>query len=245
MTCLRRTWAVLTLCAMGLTGCPGFGDRTLTFTGDVPTWEGDIKALFEARCTTCHGDPPVAGAPYPLLTFEQAVERSSRIYARSVTVREMPPGGGLDDSEAAMLKAWLDNGTPRGEAQATPDAEVMGGAGGEGGMGGAMAGAGGMIAGDPTYDGQVKAILDGSCAFPGCHGGDAPAVNLDLTSYAGFTAGGLSGVLTSDSGDPADSLLIKRVRALDGFTSMPPGSMLPADQLDILDAWIAAGAPEN
>lgn len=245
MTWLRRplsTGATIAFAALGLTGCPGFGDRTLGVAGgEVPTYEGQIKALIDTQCNGCHRDPPVAGAPFPLVTYEQAVERASRIKARSVTVREMPPGGGLGDTEAGLLKAWIEGGTPRGEAPpdaGPPDAEIIPD----------MAPPGDDAGGPPpppTYA-DVKPIFDGSCAFPGCHGGGSPAAQLDLTSYAGFTAGGVSGDLTSSTGEPEDALLIKRVRALDGFPVMPPGGpALPEDQLSTLDGWIAAGAPEE
>jgi len=85
---------------------------------------------------------------------------------------------------------------------------------------------------DATYDGDVKAIIDG-CAIPSCHGGidtSIPEVNRNYTTYAGLNSATSSG------------LLVQRVINQE---NMPPAGALPQSQLDLLQCWADAGYPEN
>ncbi len=93
-----------------------------------------------------------------------------------------------------------------------------------------------------TYDGDVKAIIDATCAYAGCHDGTGanpviPANAIDYTSYAGLqiATGGAFNQRTLVDKDmpPADFV--------------PPGfaSELTDEQLEILTCWHDAGYPEN
>lgn len=96
-----------------------------------------------------------------------------------------------------------------------------------------------------TYDdGQVKAIIDKTCAYAGCHSGGAdagmwiPDGAKDYTTYAGLLANLNSGSFTE--------------RTLDSL-NMPPPLYTPADkpqtvtaaELEILTCWMQDGYPEN
>jgi len=96
-----------------------------------------------------------------------------------------------------------------------------------------------------TYDnGQVKAIIDKTCAYAGCHSGGAdagmfiPEVAKDYSTYAGLLANLNSGVFATRTFDSLD---------------MPPPMWTPADkpqeltsaELDILMCWMEDGYPEN
>jgi hypothetical protein len=37
-------------------------------TGTIPA---DVEAVLQARCQTCHSDPPINNAPFPLLTYAE------------------------------------------------------------------------------------------------------------------------------------------------------------------------------
>ncbi len=79
-----------------------------------PTYEPEIADFMERHCSLCHGETPVGGAPYALVTWEQSVEYAAAIVDRVVTRRDMPPGGGLvTDEERDRLVAWVAAGTPR------------------------------------------------------------------------------------------------------------------------------------
>ena len=95
--------------------------------------------------------------------------------------------------------------------------------------------------------GQVFAV---SCAFSGCHSGGEPAAGLSLEGdFAGCIVGVASeqrsGFKLVDPGNPNKSYLLMKVRGNDEIISqqMPPGAPLSAEQVEIIRAWIAVGAP--
>lgn len=234
-------WTLPATLALGLGGCPGFGDKTLAeIEGitEVPTYEADVKPILEQYCTTCHTDPPVAGAPQPLLDFAQVVADADRIHVRGVQLGDMPPGGGMPDAEKAIIDAWFLGGTPQGTPD-TPEPEM------------AEPEAPEPEAAEPEAAPRLNwATMQGFLAAggcSGCHGSVAPSAGLDLTSYAAFIANDTAsgGLLTGD-GDPAASLLIDRLRARNGTTLMPEGGPArPEDEIATYEAWIEAGFPEE
>jgi len=91
-----------------------------------------------------------------------------------------------------------------------------------------------------TYDDSVKAIVDATCAYAGCHNGSAsniPEASKDYTSYSAMKA-------TLDSGAFNSRALVSK--------NMPPSSVptgapteLSTAQIEILTCWHEAGYPEN
>ncbi len=247
-------WMMASVALLALSGCPGFGDKTLAelegIGGDV-TYHADIRPIIEARCFPCHTDPAKFGAPNPLANYEQAAAFANRMDIRVVQEGTMPPGGGVLDEEKALISAWVQAGAPEGTAldMGPPDLGPDMAPDPEPDMGPEVdmdPEAPDMAPPPPpTWDDDVQPVMDASCAFPGCHGGAMPQSNLDLTTYAGFLAGGFGGDLTGD-GDPARSGLVDRLRARDGLPLMPQGGP-PLDEpvIEMIEAWIAAGAPEN
>jgi hypothetical protein len=90
----------------------------------------------------------------------------------------------------------------------------------------------------PTFERDVRPILKAYCLD--CHGGsEKPKGGLDLRLKRFAVKGGKSGPAIVPS-QPEESLLLDRVK--DG--EMPPGEKkLPAEQVAILERWVAAGAP--
>ena len=79
-----------------------------------------------------------------------------------------------------------------------------------------------------TYSGTVKPLTDNNCALSGCHA--AGSGNGDFTSYAGLKA-------------KVDNGTFKK-RVIEDKT-MPPSGPLPASDIEKLQCWLNAGAPEN
>jgi mono/diheme cytochrome c family protein len=225
---------------LALAGCPGFGDRTLEELVDgTPTWEAQVRPVFEQHCWSCHGEQTAGGAPYSLTTYEQAVMHADAIDHQVVVENRMPPGVGLPTPERAVVAAWLQGGTPRGEATAdagvpAPDAAPPPDLGPA-----PDAGAGPP----PTWNGEIGPLLVAGCATEFCHDVAQPSAGLDLSSYAGFQAGGFSGDLAG-GGDPAQSLLVKRLRGVGGSRMPLTGDPFTEAQIRLCEAWIRAGAPE-
>ena len=96
------------------------------------------------------------------------------------------------------------------------------------------------------FEAKVRPLLVAHCYE--CHSDDAAkAENLQgglrLDSRAGVHAGGESGPVIVP-GKPDESVLIKSVRYTDQALQMPPKEPLSAEQVTILEKWVAMGAPD-
>lgn len=92
---------------------------------------------------------------------------------------------------------------------------------------------------------EIKPLLKERCYI--CHGALKQKAKLRLDTAVSAVNGGKSGAAIK-SGDPAASLLFKRVSDADEHTRMPPeGKPLSAEQVSLLKAWIEQGvkAPEG
>ena len=95
---------------------------------------------------------------------------------------------------------------------------------------------------EPSYQQGVRPILDKNCTS--CHQPASKQSDLDLTTHAGFQAGGRRGPAFAP-GSPDDSLVMQFITgALK--PSMPLGQPpLAADEIAILREWIRAGATDD
>jgi mono/diheme cytochrome c family protein len=87
------------------------------------------------------------------------------------------------------------------------------------------------------------ALLAARCG--GCHGGQHPKAGLVLTSAATALRGGDDGAVIV-AGDAGASALVRRLRLpLDDDDHMPPAHkpQLAPDEIEVIAAWIDAGAP--
>lgn len=92
-----------------------------------------------------------------------------------------------------------------------------------------------------TYNGAVKGIINGTCAYDGCHNGTSlliPDAATDFTTYSGLQAS----LNASKFGQRA---LVDKDMPNASF--VPPGfpTSLTDDQLAILQCWADNGYPEN
>jgi hypothetical protein len=97
----------------------------------------------------------------------------------------------------------------------------------------------------PDFQREIQPLLTEHCGH--CHAVDEKSrqgdLRLDVRSAA--LEGGASGLPAIVPGKPAESEVMRRVRATDPDEIMPPPhekKPLTADQIDLLDRWIAAGA---
>lgn len=82
-----------------------------------------------------------------------------------------------------------------------------------------------------TYDDTIKALIDQSCAFTGCHASGFQSG--DFTSYSSMSAyGALDGRMAARVIDENPS-------------SMPPGNPLPDSVKAIFQCWINDGYPQQ
>lgn len=82
-----------------------------------------------------------------------------------------------------------------------------------------------------TFSGVIFPIIQNNCL--GCHSGSFPSGGIDLSAYNGVQQVAL------------DGRLFGAVNHLEGFTPMPQGGTLQDCEIDQLNIWINAGAPNN
>ncbi len=90
------------------------------------------------------------------------------------------------------------------------------------------------------FEKSVRPLLAAQCQQ--CHGAQKQEASLRLDSRAALLKGGESGPAIV-SGEPTHSLLIKAVRHAGELKMPPDAKKLPDAQIEILSAWIKAGAP--
>ncbi len=97
-----------------------------------------------------------------------------------------------------------------------------------------------------TFDGDIKPILDKSCAK--CHGGDKPKGKYRVDTAANFIKGGESGDPVVVAGHSDKSAVIHYVSDAVEEMEMPPLDkrdkypVLTKEQIGLLRAWIDQGA---
>ena len=115
------------------------------------------------------------------------------------------------------------------------------------------------VAGGPPSDtgpalGFVQAsVFTPHCALPGCHAPPAPEQGMDLSagkayvSTVGIDSTELSGFKRVAPGNAADSYLYMKIAGDPRIAGerMPFGGTLTAAEIDLVRAWIEAGAKDN
>ena len=85
---------------------------------------------------------------------------------------------------------------------------------------------------EPSYQNEIKGIVDANCATSGCHLGPNAVNNLDLSKYEN---------LKSIAGT---GQLISRITG-SGGAIMPPTGKMPQCEISKISAWVQDGAPNN
>lgn len=109
-------------------GCPITLAAQPQPTAGAVTYHRDVVPILQKHCQACHR--PGAVAPFSLLTSRQAVNWAADI-KQYTQARKMPPwkpSAGLplrgeptlSEREIATLAAWVDGGTPEGNAKDAP-----------------------------------------------------------------------------------------------------------------------------
>lgn len=85
-----------------------------------------------------------------------------------------------------------------------------------------------------SYSNFIEPLIQESCAYAGCHAGSFPQAQLDLTTYASVRNIAENGKLTD-----------RINRAVGDPFLMPTTGKLPPCPIEKIEAWVAAGAPQN
>jgi WD40 repeat protein/mono/diheme cytochrome c family protein len=93
-----------------------------------------------------------------------------------------------------------------------------------------------------TFEDHVLPILQNACN--NCHNPDKKKAGLDLTTYGGALLGSDGGKVVKP-GDAAGSLLLKCIKGTEEPVMPPKGDRLNANDIAILEQWIATRALES
>lgn len=81
------------------------------------TYSNSIKAIIDNNCISCHNSPPIAGAPMPLLTYENvkdAIQNRGLLdrISRTQGAPGMMPFGGtrLPQTTIDLFEQWQNQG---------------------------------------------------------------------------------------------------------------------------------------
>jgi len=94
----------------------------------------------------------------------------------------------------------------------------------------------------PTFEGEVRSILRKHCVT--CHNPEQPRGDLDLSSYAGILAGGISGKVVV-AGKSDASLLYTLVAHLEDPKMPPNKPKISQREIDTIAQWIDGGLLER
>lgn len=101
---MKNFLSLLSLSVLFFTACSNVSEDDLLEpiileSGETVNYIEDIKPIMENNCTFCHSNPPVNGAPMPLITFNDVVfaienlNLINRISRESGEAGAMPLGG--------------------------------------------------------------------------------------------------------------------------------------------------------
>lgn len=92
-----------------------------TTATDLPC---DVAAVLQSSCTSCHSNPPIGGAPMPLLSYADLTAKALSDPTKTVaemcvsrmqnTTTPMPPGGGASATDVTTIQNWITAGYPQG-----------------------------------------------------------------------------------------------------------------------------------
>ena len=127
----RRSTSLILSLAIAALGILATEMETAAQVTTPVTFTKDIAPILQRSCQNCHG--PQGFAPMPLTTYEEVRPWATAI-KRKTSQREMPPwfieknigvqkfkdDPSLSDREIAMIAAWVDGGSRRGDPADMP-----------------------------------------------------------------------------------------------------------------------------
>jgi hypothetical protein len=213
-----------------------------------------VKPILDARCVSCHGATPSGGAPsYMRLdvygqigAIQGAGAQASRIVARAVVERSMPPPSWPRPTEAELstLASWLAAGAP--ECAAPTNAVPPGSGQPDAGIG--------AVPEAVSFSMHVQPIFDAYCVS--CHRHDLDQGNLELERGRAYDELLRSSRCDSNLSivapyDPRKSLLWL-VLSADASSCAPPMPFntpglqaIAPTEFAIVEKWIIQGALDN
>jgi len=183
-------------------------------------FESEVLPIFVSNCTQsgCH-DKITAAEGYTLDSYSGIMKGIKAWNAnRSINYQVLldgsmpiPPRQALTAAQLQIIKDWINGGAENSTGCDTASCDTSAAV---------------------TYSNQVVTIMNKYCV--GCHSGNPPLGNIDLTTYANvknqITLGRFWGSINWDA----------------GFSAMPKGGkQISACELSQIKKWLDNGSPNN
>jgi hypothetical protein len=167
-------------------------------------------------------------------------------------------GGSTGSSGGSTGSSGGSSGSSSGGSSGAKGGSTGSSGGSSGSSGGSSGSSGGASGGSPDMGGGSPAaatftqvydmIIKPSCAGMACHGAAAGKGGLRYADkmVAYMTLKAKAGIIKA--GDPAGSKLVTEITPVGGKAKMPAGAgamPLSTDKIDMIKAWIMAGANDN
>ena len=117
---MKKILYIISICAFVMSCTNASEDDLIDSTPlpDLVTYVDDVKSIIDNNCINCHSDPPVNGAPIPLVTYEQvehAVLNHNLIGRISGSSGPLMPQGGpkLPQNLIDIITQWQADGLPK------------------------------------------------------------------------------------------------------------------------------------
>ncbi|GEM_PF-4380731 len=235
--------------------CPGFGSEGAGEITSVPTFDDEIKPIFDRLCNECHGaDPQQGGELFPLRydvcedsklkgkDTKGAKAISPRTLVRMIENGNMPPASysaSATPDDKAVVKAWIDAGSPCKPQNANNGSTAS--------NNGTRAMSNNTTSGSAPSFGEVAEILRGGCTDDGsvCHQNNSGGLQItkndsNATLAMMLQGNNIQGKPFVTPNDPAKSRI--HVRMSNPGAPMPPAGLLNPTIIDTVEAWINDGA---
>ena len=216
-------------------------------TAGTVSFNRDVVPIFVARCNGCHIQQRRGG--FSMATYADLIRGSdagtvftpgTSAGSRLMDVLQsgdMPRGGGpLTAEQMASIATWIDEGAkfdgtdpnarlsaPPADNTPRPVLEVVRATGNE----------------STLFSRDIAPVLAAACT--GCHGGQNPAAQLRLETFATLLAGNNNGLILTP-GNAAESLLVKKIKGTAGDQMPLNQSPLPDETIALFEKWVAEGA---
>ena len=115
----RKRWYIMSIIAgmtILTTGC--YYDKEELLYPDsavdcstVSATYAKVQSIMTNKCNNCHSARSAAGGVV-LETYDQVKAKADRINQRAIVEKTMPPTAALATDEIAILKCWINSGTP-------------------------------------------------------------------------------------------------------------------------------------
>ncbi len=112
---------LLFLFALCVFNCSNDSEDDLIDSGNDPgdpnaivTYTDNVQSIIQSACVGCHASPPVNGAPFSLVNFQQVNQRANamlnRMSLQNGAPGAMPPSGRLPQSTIDVIEQWIEDG---------------------------------------------------------------------------------------------------------------------------------------